>query len=365
MFNKLLISLCLLAGIAEAQPVGIATLTTDVSYGWPSRIVPPLSKLQRSFMSFYNKVDDPSTGTGSVVLNSTPIFTGGITINLSPLNVVAGTHEPLFINVEDTWHEFGRLSGTNFAAAWYPRAVTKTAFNFGFYSEGFNMYQNIPMQGGDFVVQEAGNFNRLFLRGIKTSGTEAKIEFNPASSTGLTGETFSLRVAAHTLGFAAGSRSTQRDAIIEAVTYTAASASTYSNTYGLSVFSPIAGTNVTFLNNNAIIASGGVEIGSNGNLSIPTGSISASGNINITTAGSRVGIKEGSNASAGTATLSGGTITVNHTGITDKSHIIITGRGSTNIGILSTSRSVGVSFTINSSQPLDARVVDYIIIEGL
>jgi hypothetical protein len=361
---KIIIVLCLLTGMVSAQPVSISTLTTDLSYGWPQRQVPVLAKLQRSFQSFYNKVDDPPTGTGNVVLNNSPTFTNALTINSAPANTLSGTRGPLLINIQDTWHEFGLLVGTNFAAAWYPRAVTRTAFNFGFYSEGFNMYHNIPTAGSDWVVQEAGVANRLFIRGVKTSGNSAQIEFNPAQSTGLTSETFSFRIAAHTLGFAAGSRSTQRDVIIEAVTYTAASTSTYSNTYGLSVFAPIAGTNVTLPNNNAIIASGGVEIGSNGNLSIPTGSISASGNINLTTAGSKISIKEGSNASVGTATLSGGTVTINHTGVTDKSHITVTGRGATNIGILSTTRSNGVSFTITSSQPLDARVVDYIIIEG-
>lgn len=95
------------------------------------------------------------------------------------------------------------------------------------------------------------------------------------------------------------------------------------------------------------------------------GLFSMVGDLSLTTAGSKMSIKEGANASCGTATLSSGTVIVSNSNITDKSHIIITGRGNSNIGTLFTTRTTGTSFTITSSSPLDARVVDYIIIEGL
>jgi hypothetical protein len=63
----------------------------------------------------------------------------------------------------------------------------------------------------------------------------------------------------------------------------------------------------------------------------------------------------------GHTTLSGGTIVVANTDILSTSIIIITGNGNTNAGFLSVTKNAGVGFTIDSSNLLDNRTVDYII----
>lgn len=90
------------------------------------------------------------------------------------------------------------------------------------------------------------------------------------------------------------------------------------------------------------------------------------GNIKIGVAGSGLYVKEGSNATMGQATLSGGTVVVSTTKVTANSRIFLTIDGGTltNVGATYISaRTAGTSFTISSTNILDASNVSWIIIE--
>jgi len=95
--------------------------------------------------------------------------------------------------------------------------------------------------------------------------------------------------------------------------------------------------------------------------------VSASGNLTLMSAGNKLSIKEGANASMGHATLALGTVTVANTLVTANTRIFLTaqagGTALTNGFVSVSSRSNGVSFTITSSNLLDARGVDFILIE--
>lgn len=64
----------------------------------------------------------------------------------------------------------------------------------------------------------------------------------------------------------------------------------------------------------------------------------------------------------GSVNLSGGTATVTDTAVGASTKIFLSAEGTTNAGILGYAISNGASFTISSLSVLDARTVDYIII---
>lgn len=77
-------------------------------------------------------------------------------------------------------------------------------------------------------------------------------------------------------------------------------------------------------------------------------------------------VKEGTNATMGTATLSSGTVTVSTTKVTANSRIFITINGGTLTNVGSTyisARTAGTSFVISSTNILDASNVAWIIVE--
>lgn len=84
MYKKIIL-LCLISLGSFAQPVSRATLTTNTSFGLVQRVIPTLPYLQRWMNSFYNVVDDPTTGTGSLVASNSPSLTG--TVKITTLNV--------------------------------------------------------------------------------------------------------------------------------------------------------------------------------------------------------------------------------------------------------------------------------------
>lgn len=84
----------------------------------------------------------------------------------------------------------------------------------------------------------------------------------------------------------------------------------------------------------------------------------------ISTAGKKITLKEGTNSISGSATLTTGTVTVSNTNVSATSRIFLTGNGTTNAGALTISKNPGVGFTITSTNPLDTRVVDYFIVTG-
>jgi len=92
--------------------------------------------------------------------------------------------------------------------------------------------------------------------------------------------------------------------------------------------------------------------------------IDQSGNLHLQKLGGGLRIKEGSNARMGTATLVGGTIQVNNTSVTANTRIILS-RNTTGgtAGHLSTTKSAGASFTINSSSGTDTSEVAWMLVE--
>lgn len=146
--------------------------------------------------------------------------------------------------------------------------------------------------------------------------------------------------------WAAGAITTQRSVVIGGPTYAFASASTITTGITLDITAPIAGTNATITNNFAI---------------------RSSGNLCLSTIGNGLYIKEGSNATMGTGTLSAGTLVISNTKVTANSRIFLTDTGGgvlANIGALYISaRSAGTSFTVSSSNALDTSTFSWIIIE--
>lgn len=90
------------------------------------------------------------------------------------------------------------------------------------------------------------------------------------------------------------------------------------------------------------------------------------GNLTLGTAGNKLNITTGTNASIGTATLVGGTVTVSTTAVTASSKIFLTDATTgvlTNIGTPTVGTIVaGTSFVINSSNILDTSNINWFII---
>jgi hypothetical protein len=87
------------------------------------------------------------------------------------------------------------------------------------------------------------------------------------------------------------------------------------------------------------------------------------GNLTLPTAGNKLNIATGTNASVGTATLASGTVTVSTTAVTASSIILLTLQGCSNCGTLYISaKTAGTSFVISSTNVLDGSVVAYQII---
>lgn len=102
-----------------------------------------------------------------------------------------------------------------------------------------------------------------------------------------------------------------------------------------------------------------------GDSTVPTDVLDVTGNVSLTTAGNKVKIATGTNASAGTGTLSGGTVTISTTAVTANSLIFLTDTASslTNVGQTSvTAKSAGTSFTVTSSNALDTSTFNWLII---
>lgn len=119
-------------------------------------------------------------------------------------------------------------------------------------------------------------------------------------------------------------------------------------------------------------ASGG-GVGFSGLLDAPLGALFGanveiqSGNLNITTLGRGISIKQGSSSTCGHNTLVGGTVTVSNTNVTSGCEIFCTVRSLGTVtdpkAVGVTGRSNGVSFTIKSADPTDTSVVSWWIIK--
>lgn len=123
-----------------------------------------------------------------------------------------------------------------------------------------------------------------------------------------------------------------------------------------------AGYNFTYINPYISLQDGATkyfQVASNGDTLI-------NGNLTLGTAGNKINITEGTNATVGVATLVAGTVTVNTTAVTANSRIFLTRQ--TTAGTLGTSvdvtaRVAGTSFTITSNgSVLDTSTVAWLII---
>ena len=100
---------------------------------------------------------------------------------------------------------------------------------------------------------------------------------------------------------------------------------------------------------------------------IDSGTTRFDGDVKLNDAGNGIYIKEGSNATMGTATLVAGTVTVSTTKVTASSRILLTIQSlgtvavPTTVGI--TARTAGTSFTITSANAVDTSVIAWMIFE--
>lgn len=98
-----------------------------------------------------------------------------------------------------------------------------------------------------------------------------------------------------------------------------------------------------------------------------SGNVSINGNLSLTTAGNKINIATGTNASVGTSSaMTAGTIVVNTTAVTANSIIFVsynTLAGTTgSVSAPSASRVPGTSFTITSSSNTDTSTVNWWIV---
>lgn len=94
------------------------------------------------------------------------------------------------------------------------------------------------------------------------------------------------------------------------------------------------------------------------------GEFNASGQFIIATVGAGLSVPEGSNAKMGTATLVGGTVTVNTTAVTANSRIFLqhSTTGGT-VGVLTYTISAATSFTVTSSSGTDTSTFNWLLVE--
>lgn len=189
-----------------------------------------------------------------------------------------------------------------------------------------------------------------------SSGLVQQLTFTGSAVTGQTAGGNITQVAfnyGQTEQHATGSVAVNQTILMTGPTLSAVAASTTTTADTLAVSAPIAGTNMTVTTANAIHAT--------------SGQIQADGNISLASIGSKLLIKEGTNASLGVATLTLGTVTVSNTLVTANSRIMLSIQSlgtvslPTVVGV--TARSAGTSFTITSASATDTSVVAWQIIE--
>jgi hypothetical protein len=88
--------------------------------------------------------------------------------------------------------------------------------------------------------------------------------------------------------------------------------------------------------------------------------VQIAGDLNMITAGNKIKIATGSNASVGTGTLSSGSVTINTTAVTASSRIFLTGTANHVIYVSAT--VAGTSFTVTSASGSDASSFNWLII---
>jgi hypothetical protein len=93
------------------------------------------------------------------------------------------------------------------------------------------------------------------------------------------------------------------------------------------------------------------------------GAITTNGSIILNTAGGKINIATGSNASAGTGTLSSGSATINTTAVTASSLIFITPTSNSSLGTpYISAKTASTSFTVTSTNGSDASTFNWLIL---
>lgn len=255
-------------------------------------------------------------------------------------------------------------------------AATITNDNFSFVRPGGVQYVNSMTDSSGILFSHGNAFTSLLIRGKQTSVGLATIDLKTPRRTNM-GAGFNLPDIDYTPGNSQWIGGTiipnHYQILLRTARHSATSATTLTDDYGL--FSTVAtpSTNLTITNlwgygtNGGAHITGSVVIGRAARTPVATaditGPIASTGNYSITTAGAGLIIKSGTNAKAGTVTLSSGTAVVANTAVTATSYIFFAPEGSTNAGELSYTKTVGVGFTVNSSSGTDSRTIGYIIIE--
>lgn len=278
-------------------------------------------------------MDSPTSSTQLVVGTSANIFTVGAN----------GTTNPL-LNLDASTASIA--TGINIKGAAAAAGVAITTL-----SSGSNENLSISSKGtGTLNLNASANGNVSFANGTFVSTTGAVVVKSTSSNS-----------------LAVGPNGTTNPAL--KVDSSTASAAT-----GLSITAAAAAGGLAV----AVISSGSNEnltINAKGTGTIGIGSVSTgaitlgqnttiTGNLTLGTAGNKLSITTGTNASAGTGTLSSGTATINTTAVTASSLIFLTDTSNgANLGTLSVgTKTAGTSFVVNSSNALDAATFNWLII---
>lgn len=136
-------------------------------------------------------------------------------------------------------------------------------------------------------------------------------------------------------------------------------------------------TALRFVPTSATVATNGLYLPSANNPALSANStkviewtstlVTVTGNVSLGTAGNKLLVKEGTNASMGVATLVAGTVTVNTTLVTASSRIFLSVQSLGTVAVATpiavTARTAGTSFTITSSAITDTSVIAWHIVE--
>lgn len=266
------------------------------------------------------------------------------------------------------------MSGANSAPTWstatYPTVTTSNQVLYSTATNTIGESANLTFNGSALAITGDCTVSGLVGFGGATVSTSI---LNMGGTNPLTGVT-QIGINAAITG---SSAATTQIVGVQAVASSAASAFTVATASSLRCIAPILGAGSTITRaitiragapssgtHNALFADATAFTG-NWALNITSTNPSVlNGNLTLNTAGNKFLLKEGSNASMGTATLVAGTVTVSNTLVTANSRIFYNRStpGGT-LGHLSCTISAGTSITFDSSSLLDTSNITWHLIE--
>lgn len=306
------------------------------------------------------------TGTGKLVFASSPVFG------------TAGASDSYIFNIGSSTAQFiirEKIGSTTQGALYLGVASgSESATNYTF---NYNGTLNINTQTTTSALALMVGGSSAFTITPAVTGSTAYFSFSTRARTNVstTANIPVFDVSGNTQTWAAGTVALQYFNYFHSQTMGFASGSTATYVASAVFEYTTRGTNATFGTTSAIyiptLAYTTTTLAIGIDVEAPTGATTNlaarfSGNVSLATSGNGFYIKEGSNATMGTATLVGGTVVVNTTKVTASSRIFLETQGGTitNIGTLYVSaRTAGTSFTVSSSNVLDASTVAWIIME--